>query len=300
MKCVKLSDMGGNPASYFGKQVKKERVARGWALVDLARETGISEAHWSRIENGKRPPTEATAAACDTAFPERRGWFCEYYFELQTWAETPSWFKPWSEHELATTTIRSWSPLVMNGLLQTEAYATAQTSLYPGITPERLTEWVANRMARQKRVLFRDDPPLAHFLIDVSSLRRMPAAVRNGQLRHLLKVAALPHVVIQVVPECWHSGISGGFILTDSAAYSESVTTGQVYGGADETIRTLARRFDSIRTEAMRASESTALLREMIGRDRLAQEQLLKRQRRRVRRDRQRTQHDPGQGQHQP
>jgi len=43
--------------------------------------TGIDAGHLSRIENGKRPPTAAIALACDAAFPERKGWFSEYYEE---------------------------------------------------------------------------------------------------------------------------------------------------------------------------------------------------------------------------
>jgi transcriptional regulator with XRE-family HTH domain len=278
--------MSSNPGSYFGKQVKKERLARGWGLDELAKVTGISVSLWSRIENGKRPPTKTTAAACDAAFPERKKWFTEYYFELQTWAETPSWLKPWAEHEMTAKTLHSWSPVVVPGLLQTAAYAAAQMSQSPGITPELLAERVANRMARQKRVLYRDDPPLAHFLVDITSLRRMPAHIMGGQLRHFLEVAQLPNITIQVVPECWHAGMSGGFVLTDTAAYAESVTTGQIYGGEDETVSALARRFDTLRTEALRASESLVLIREMIQRERLAKVNLLKRQRRRMRRDR--------------
>lgn len=208
----------------------------------------------------------------------------QYYFELQTWAETPSWLKPWAEHEMSARTLRSWSPVVVPGLMQTAAYAEAQMSQSPGITPERLAEWVANRMARQKRVLYRDDdPPRAHFLLDITSLRRMPAHVRSGQLRHLLEASRRPNITIQVVPECWHAGMSGGFVLTDTAAYAESVTTGQVYAGDDETVSALEHRFDTLRTEAMRASESLVLIREMINRERLAKVDLLKRQRRRVR-----------------
>ena len=275
--------MTGNPASHFGKQLKKERLAKGWLLEDLAAKTGISIPHLSRLENGKRPPTKKAAAACDRAFPHRKERFTEYYFDMQTWAETPPWFKPFGEHEMTTTTIRSWSPNVLNGLLQTKEYARAQIELFPGISPEQVAERVANRLARQNRVLFRDDPPHAHFLIDITSLQRMPSQLRIGELRHLLEVAALPHVVIQVVPLCWHAGMSGGFILTDNAAYAEEVHSGQVYGDGDETVRSLGHRFDNIRIEAMRSSESLALIREMINRDRLAKVQLLKRQRRRLR-----------------
>lgn len=64
-----------NPISYFGRQVKKERLARGWGLVELSERTGIDAGHLSRIENGKRPPTEKVAKECDRVFAERRGWF---------------------------------------------------------------------------------------------------------------------------------------------------------------------------------------------------------------------------------
>ena len=275
--------MNDNPSAHFGKQVKKERLERGWGLDELAKITGISPAHWSRIENGKRPPTEATAVACDKAFPERRGWFYEYWSDLQRWSEVPSWFKPWPEYEMNTKTLRVWSPVVVPGLLQTGEYAEAQISLHPGISMEKVAERVAGRRARQQRVLFRDSPPDTHFLIDITSLRRIPAPIRAGQLAHLLQVARLPHIVIQVVPECWHRGLPGGFILTDTAAYAEGVVSGQLYAD-EENFSSLGRRFASIATEAMRASESLALIREMLVGERLAKVQLLKRQRRRVRR----------------
>lgn len=275
--------MSGNPASHFGRQLKKERVARGWTLDDLARETGISPAHLSRIETGARPPTKKIAAVIDTVFPHRKDWFTEYYFELQTWAEVPSWFKPWSEHELNSATLRAWSPCTIHGLLQTEAYARAINSVEPRVTPEQVTERTAARIARQKRVLFRDDPPEAWFLLGITSLRNMPATIKNGQLRHLAQVAAMPKVTIQVVPECWHAGLPAGFIVADGAAYTESLIAGQVYGDP-ETVAAFNARFDSIRSEAMRASESLTLIREMAAREQLAKVKLLKRPGRRLHR----------------
>src|SRR6185437_10959938 len=90
---------GGNPATHFGRQMKKERLARGWSLREFSVHTGINIGHASRIENGKRPLTEKVAAACDVAFPERKGWFSEYYAELSEWAEVPAAFKDWPERE---------------------------------------------------------------------------------------------------------------------------------------------------------------------------------------------------------
>jgi transcriptional regulator with XRE-family HTH domain len=280
--------MADNPASHFGRQLKKERLSRGWSLDDLARETGIHAAHLSRIENGHRPPTEKVAKACDAAFPSRRGWFTEYWTELQQWSEVPGWFKPWAEYEMSTTALRVWSPLIVPGLLQIEDYARVTISVGPLVTKEKVAERVANRMARQKRVLFRDDPPRAWFLVDITSLRRMPAndLVMAAQLRHLLEVSEFPNVTIQVVPECMHAGLVGGFIVADSAAYAESVHAGQVYAD-EETVTAMNARFDRIRSEAMRSSESLALIREMLARERLAKVNLLKRSGRGLRRDRQ-------------
>jgi hypothetical protein len=102
-----------------------------------------------------------------------------------------------------------------------------------------------------------------------------------GQLRRLLETAALPNVTLQIVPRLWH-GMSGGFILAATAVYTESVTAGQVYAD-EESVSRFNERFGSIAAESMMASESDALMREMINRERLAQVQLLKRRRRGVR-----------------
>src|SRR5882724_4968614 len=125
--------MAGNPGAYFGTELQRERLSHSWSLDDLAKETDISAAHLSRIENGRRPATEAVAIACDKAFPARNGWFHRYWSALQTWTETPAWFKPWQDYELQASTLRSWSPGVIDGLLQVESYAHAQIGLRPDV-----------------------------------------------------------------------------------------------------------------------------------------------------------------------
>ncbi|HWG61112.1 MAG TPA: helix-turn-helix transcriptional regulator [Streptosporangiaceae bacterium] len=106
---------GGNPAMHFGKQMKKERLARGWSLTEFAHRTGLNAGHLSRIENGKRPPTENVAAACDTVFAERKGWFTEYYEELRGWSEVPAAFRSWAELEEKAAALRVWKPGIVHG-----------------------------------------------------------------------------------------------------------------------------------------------------------------------------------------
>jgi hypothetical protein len=94
--------------------MQKERLARGWSLREFAARTGINYSTASLIENGKRPPTEKAAAACDDVFPDRRGWFTEYCAELQEWSEVPAAFKDWTEREDKASALRVWSPGIVH------------------------------------------------------------------------------------------------------------------------------------------------------------------------------------------
>src|SRR5450756_2852050 len=84
-------------ATHFGRQMKKERIAHGWSLREFSARTGTDFTTLSRIENGHRPPNENVAMACDAVFPERRGWFLEYYEESKSWV--PAGFRDWPELE---------------------------------------------------------------------------------------------------------------------------------------------------------------------------------------------------------
>ena len=183
---------GSNPATHFGRQMRKERLARGWSLREFSARTGIDFTTASRIENGKRPPTEKAAAACDLVFPERRGWFTEYYEELRGWSEVPASFKSWPEHEDKAATLRDWSPSIVTGLLQTGDYARALLATLPGVSADTIATRLAARMERQRRVLMREDPPSACFIVDELSLYRCvgSAEVMAAQMRHLLDIAA--------------------------------------------------------------------------------------------------------------
>jgi transcriptional regulator with XRE-family HTH domain len=241
--------------------MRKERLARGWSLREFCARTGINIGHASRIENGKRPPTENVAATCDAAFPERKGWFTEYYEELSTWSEVPAAFKDWTEHEDQAATLRVWSPGIVHGLLQTEDYARALLSTYPGVTAEAVSARLAARMQRQRRLAARDLP--SWFIVDELSLYRRVGAreTMTAQMRHLLAVAARLDVTLQVLPGVAHPATGSEIIIADEWAYAEHAASGFVYTG--ETVTALARIFDSLRSECYKASESTALLERM-------------------------------------
>lgn len=254
-----------NPATHFGKQMRKERLARGLGLREFAALTGLNPGHLSRIENGKRPPTETVATACDAAFPGRRGWFTEYYEELRGWSEVPAAFKNWAEFEDKAVRLCDWWPSVVSGFLQTKDYASALIAAVPVTSPETAAARLANRMERQRRVLERDDPPKVVFVVDELALYRLvgSAEVMAAQLRRLLEVAALPKFTVQVLPAVAHNANASGFIVADDAvAYAEHVAGAYTFTD-EQTVTSLALRFDTLRGECYRVSESVALLERM-------------------------------------
>jgi transcriptional regulator with XRE-family HTH domain len=255
-----MAGNNGNAATtHFGRQMRKERLARGWSLREMAARTGIDFATLSRIETGRRPPTEKVARACDAAFPERRGWFGEYYEESKSWM--PAGFRDWPEIELKARELVLWSPGIIDGLVQTADYARALLTIYPGATDEVIDTRLANRMERQ-RLLLRDDGPTVTLLIEMSALYRAvgSAEVMAEQCARLVTVAGREAVTLQLVPPVTIPLATASLKLADNAAYTENALSGSVYTDED-TVRRLRLLISSVRSEARPASESLAMIR---------------------------------------
>jgi hypothetical protein len=217
--------------------------------------TGLSE-----IENGRRPFNENLAIKCDEHFPERRGWYLTYYTESKDW--TPPAFRDWSEYEESATELLIWSPNAVEGIAQTEGYARAMISIWPGISPEVAETRLQGRMRRQKRV-FRPKGPRIVLMVDHVGLYRGvgSAEIMSEQCGRLAALSQFEAVTLQVVPPVALNLVTTTLILADTAAYTENALSGAVYTD-DESVRRLRLLFDSIRGEAAKVSESLAMIRE--------------------------------------
>jgi len=247
-------------AGHFGRELRRTRVARGWSIAEVARRTGLNPAHLSRIELGRRPPTEKIAAAIDQVFPERQSWFGNWHSESQSWPEIPATFKSWPDYEDRSTTLRDWTPGIMTGLLQTEGYARALIAT-AGADRDTACARLRGRMERQRRCWERRPPVRAVFIVDEVALYRFvgSAEVMAEQCRHLAEVAGFPNVVLQVMPVVAHAVNNSGIMLADAAAWVEHAAAGYVFTD-EQTISSLALRLDTLRGEARTASGSLALL----------------------------------------
>lgn len=131
----------------------------------------------------------------------------------------PGWFGVHVSLETAATHIRSYEPAVVPGLLQTADYARAVLERgLPRISFDVLERRVHLRTKRQE-LLTRADPapPQLWVIMDETTLRR-PAGgpdVMAAQIDHLLEMADLPNVSIQICPsgKGLHPGGFGPFTI---------------------------------------------------------------------------------------
>jgi transcriptional regulator with XRE-family HTH domain len=249
-------------AGHFGRELRRTRVARGWSIAEVARRTKINAGHLSRIELGRRPPTERVAAALDAVFPERSGWFSAWHGESQSWPEIPATFRSWPDYEDRSATVRDWTPSIMTGLTQSEAYAAALIATTPGADAATRDNRLRGRMERQRRFWDRDRPVVASFVVDEFALYRRVGSPQTmaAQLRHLLEIAARPAVTVQVMPPIAHPALASGYLIADTAVWCEHIAGGYVFTD-EQTMTTVAIRHDNLRGESYRVSESLALIR---------------------------------------
>ncbi|ETK33779.1 Scr1 family TA system antitoxin-like transcriptional regulator [Microbispora sp. ATCC PTA-5024] len=122
----------------------------------------------------------------------RRGWWHAYDDVLPG---------PYVGLEAEAASVWNYEPLLVPGLLETEAYARAVVSAALVQDPAEIERRIAVRMERQRRLAGPD--AIAYWaVVDEAALRRPVGgpAVMAEQLRRLQEVAVQPNVTLQVLP----------------------------------------------------------------------------------------------------
>lgn len=226
-----LEDSTGDAAVLrmrLGSQLRRLREAAGITPDRAGFEIRASRSKISRLENGRvklksRDVTDLLVLYGVTDEDVRSkflalvmrsnvpDWWGEYSDIL------PGWFESYLGLEAAAATIRSFEVQFVNGLFQTADYARAVTGLGRKAAQEdEIERWIKLRLKRQE-MLSRPDPPNVWSVMDEAVLRRPAggAAVMRAQYKHLIEVAELPHVTLQVIPFARgaHAGESGSFTV---------------------------------------------------------------------------------------
>ncbi|MGH3884446.1 MAG: helix-turn-helix domain-containing protein [Pseudonocardiaceae bacterium] len=196
------------------RALRRWRTEAGLRLEDICTPLGWATSKLSRMERAEQAigPAEVIALATIYGIGERerdryvalalqsrqKGWWTTY----NAWDEIPAEFEEFVGLESEASRMRSYHDIVVPGLLQTEAYASALARAWlPQVSDRAIEERVRLRMARQTRL--HDDLPLRlDSVVTEAALRQQVggAEAMREQLRHLLAMIELPHVSVQVVP----------------------------------------------------------------------------------------------------
>ncbi|MBE1485759.1 helix-turn-helix domain-containing protein [Plantactinospora soyae] len=242
-------------ADFLIAELRAARAIRKMNQDEFGKIANYSGSHVSAVETGGRPPTEDYVAAIDEGF-QTGGIYSRLLAKVTAFDDAPVWLRPWLEYERDAVALRACNPLLIPGLLQTEAYARAvlETALQG---TEEMEKRLTLRLERQRAVFDREDPPLTTFVIGEVALRVGDPKMLAEQLDHLLKLSTRPRVIVHVVPATaglW-LGQSGPFVIASfdgsaDVAFLEDHLQGRVV--TDPTaIAALQRSWEIVRAVAL-------------------------------------------------
>ncbi|WP_165975828.1 helix-turn-helix domain-containing protein [Actinomadura rubrisoli] len=228
------------------------REIRGLSQDALAKELYTTRETIAAYETQRNAPDEAFCMKLDEFFGTK-----ELFQGLWHHAQREhlhEWFEAYMAHEIESTEIRSFQPLYIPGLLQTEGYMRATAPKGP--VEEDL---IQQRLDRRDILTRAENRPHFFVVLDQGAILRRS---RNGdvmreQLRHLLAVGELPQIHIQAVQlsDGLYRGLDGAMVVLTKAdrrrvGYVEAQFGGRLIEDPVEVTR-LGIRFDEIRCQAL-------------------------------------------------
>jgi hypothetical protein len=239
--------------------------------AEFGEAVGYGEDMVYKIEAGKRIPQPEYLDNADKVLGAG-GWLSAMKEDVEK-VRYPKKVRELAELEGKAVEMGVYVGLSIHGLLQTPAHARAlfdvSQSAYSEAESERL---VAARMGR-KSILKRNPAPMLSFVQEEVTLRRQVGGtmVWRQQLEHLLEVARLRNVTLQVMPtdSGAHPGLSGKI---EVLKFGDGTAVGRSDGAFNgrptsdpKQLRLLELRYSTIRAQALSPRESLAFVEQLLG-----------------------------------
>jgi len=206
----------------------------------------------------------------------------DYLLTLARQGRERDWWHPYREMlsesfttylglETEASSVYTFEQGVFHGLLQTPEYARAVMLDGPDELDEQaIEERVKIRLERQKLLTTGSDPLRLWAILDEAVLRREVGGtdIMAAQMRHILQLAELPRVTIQVVPfsKGAHPGVSGPFTILEfpepaspDAAYTESLA-GELVLEKPHDVGRFKIALERLRSIALSPKDSLAMM----------------------------------------
>jgi transcriptional regulator with XRE-family HTH domain len=265
-------DGARSPMAFFGAELRRARATAGMSQDQLGRALSFSGDLVGKVETCERAPTPELAAGCDRVFSHLGGLFTRLLELARRWdGPHPQWFRDWVQAEREATSLRTWQPLLVPGLLQTADYARALFQAWRSADNEDdQDQQVGARMERQL-ILEPPKPTTMWVVVDEGVLRRRIGSekIMREQLGHLEDMFVRPKITIQVVPAevGAHVGLLGSFTIASfddrpDMVYMDTPDQGQITEKRAMVAR-ISEAFDLLRAEALPRAASLGLIRKV-------------------------------------
>jgi len=275
----------GDPAPLrwlIGVELARHRYAAKLSLTEASDHSGISRAKLGHLETGRQQQDPDDIIRLLKTYQVDQG-DIDRLISLTSRADEATWWAPWAQ------VVPDWlktfvgleglaecefvfEPLIIPGLLQLEQYAAAVTANTPRVRADHSERFVGFRIARTRRLTDPERPLKVHAVLTEGALRLAVGSpeLRRAQLQHLLALAALPTVTIQVVrPEDGpHTALTGQFVLLGfesvrSIGYVE-LHDGALYLQDADQVRTYNMVRKDLQRAALSPERSIALIQSML------------------------------------
>ncbi|WP_281356357.1 helix-turn-helix domain-containing protein [Acrocarpospora macrocephala] len=165
---------------FLTRELRSAREAKGISRAALAGRLYVSESLIKLWESGRRVPTTDDMEKLDDLFG-KNGTLVRFREDFVKAAVPLEWFGRWLEIESRATSLWTFQPIVLPGLLQTENYARA---ILRGAEHDAdLEEMVAARIDRQRILTKEVGSPTFVALIAESALRNNEGPKRSQLMR---------------------------------------------------------------------------------------------------------------------
>lgn len=222
----------------LGAELRRLRDRLGMTTEDVGAQLDCHNSKISRIELARRACTRKDFDAFMELYEVDEGKRAELNELLVKGKQRiPPWWQAYADvisanyaeflaYESEAVRCLEYQPLLVPGLLQTEAYARAITGPgFAALGPDQVDSLVEVRMRRQGRL--GDEETLTLDAVVTEAALRLQvggAEAMRAQLRHLAEVVSLPNVTFRVIPfEAGENGAStGAFTLFSDGQESDA------------------------------------------------------------------------------
>jgi transcriptional regulator with XRE-family HTH domain len=197
----------------LGMQLRRLRDASHVTSAQAADAIRATSSKISRLERGRTTAKQRDVADLLSLYGVTDEAEREQLLELVRQASAPGWWQQYSDVlprwfesyvglEWAASIIRNYEVQFVQGLLQTEDYARAVIMISNAHAPAEEIDRRVNLRIKRQQLLTQPGAPEFWAVLDEAALHRSPGSptMMRAQLEHLLEIAELPNVTLQVVP----------------------------------------------------------------------------------------------------